>query len=257
MALPQEYQTRYVAFLDILGFANKVAKIAEDDTVFDQLLNINSVIEKAATEAQRTGGVFDLRDVHWTAFSDTIVISVPESVPESAHRMATFYTIMIGTMTLCREFLEYGAATRGGIAKGFMYYKDRVLFGPAVIDAYHLEHDVAVDARILVSSEVAREWRETYVPPNDLAMRDLIKQDRDGAWFLDPFFFPENDTLDKSTHEFFDKSRVVIDNLLREDSLGLREWTKIAWLASQFNDAGLVVRRKRYPPIMLPDPPAR
>lgn len=253
MALPQEYQTRYVAFIDILGFANKVAKIAEDDTVFDQLLNINSVIEKAATEAQKTGGVFDLRDVHWTAFSDTIVISVPES----AHRMPTFYTIMIGTMTLCQNLLELGAATRGGIAKGFVYHKDRVLFGPAVIDAYHLEHDVAVDARILVSSEVAREWRETYVPPNDMAMRDLIKQDRDGAWFLDLFFFPENDSLDRSTHAFFEKSRVVIDKLLREDGLGLREWSKIAWLASQFNDAGLVVRRELYPSIMVPDPPTR
>ena len=121
MALPQGYQPRYVAFVDILGFANKVGKIADDHTVFDQLLNINAVIEKAADDAKKTGGVFDIRDIAWTAFSDTIVISVPDST----HRMATLYTLVVGTMTLCQRLLELGAATRGGIAKGLIYHRDR------------------------------------------------------------------------------------------------------------------------------------
>ena len=126
-----------------------------------------------------------------------------------------------------------------------------------MIDAYHLEHDVAVDARVLVSTEVAREWKEAYQPPNDMAMHDLIKQDRDGALFLDLFFFPENDSLDKTTYAFFEKCRGIIESQLRHSGLGLREWSKVAWLASQFNESGLVVKRKLFVPITLPTPPIR
>jgi hypothetical protein len=82
MTLPSAYRSRYVSFIDILGFANKVAKIEQDHAIFDQLIDIHSVIEKAADEAKRTGAALDISDVQWAAFSDTIVILL-------CHKMTT------------------------------------------------------------------------------------------------------------------------------------------------------------------------
>jgi hypothetical protein len=169
--------------------------------------------------------------------------------------MTDLYAIIIVTMSLCQHLLELSALTRGGVAKGRVHHENRVMFGPGVIDAYRLEQDLAVVARVAVSPEVAGEWRTTYVPPNDLAMKNLIKQGRDGVFFIDPFFFPENDSLDKGTHAFFAKSKPIIERLLSDRDLGLRQWSKVAWLANQFNDSSLVARRKDFPPITIPDPP--
>ncbi len=228
MPLPPEYRPRYVSFIDILGFEAKVARITDDHSVFDQLIDIHSVIENAALDARGAATFFDISDVQWAAFSDTIVITMPET----AYRMSNLYAVVMGTMVLCQRLLELGTLARGGVAKGQVYHKGSVMFGPGVIDAYHLEHELAGVARVAVSPEVAREWQTTYVPPNDLAMRDLIKQDRDGVFFLDLFFFPENDLLDRGTHGFFTKSRSVIEQLLSDGGLHLRQWSKVAWLAN-------------------------
>jgi len=251
MTLPPEYQPRYVSFIDVLGF-DRVENIGKDHTVFDQILNINSVIDEAAVEARKLGAAFNRDDVQWTAFSDTVVLSLPES----GHAMPDLFMFMISTAALCQNLLSSEILTRGGIAKGHAYHKDRTLFGPAIIDAYRLEHDIAVAARVVVSPEVTEIWQRTFNPPNDLGLAEMIKQDHDGAFFVDPFFFPEGDSIDRATEAFFLKSKPAIERLF-SNATRLRHWTKVAWLASQYNQSGLVARRKKYPPIVIPSSPAK
>jgi hypothetical protein len=77
MALSEEYEPQFVAFIDILGFTSMVDKIDSDERVFDQIININSIIEASISEAATlVGGILDV-DIRWTAFPDSIVISVP------------------------------------------------------------------------------------------------------------------------------------------------------------------------------------
>jgi len=102
MTLPPEYQPRYVSFIDVLGFADRVENIGKDHTVFDQILNINSVIDEAAVEARKLGAAFNRDDVQWTAFSDTVVLSLPES----GHAMPDLFMFMISTAALCQNLLS-------------------------------------------------------------------------------------------------------------------------------------------------------
>ncbi len=252
MTLPADYAIRYVSFVDILGFANKIRKIDENNALFEQILNINSILKKMGEEAQATGHQIraPALDVQWSAFSDTIVISVPET------RMAGLYAAVVGTQRLCQRLLEVGALSRGGIVIGPLYHKDGVVFGEAMIEAYQIEQYVARVPRIAVSPELAAEWKACFGRPGGLvALKDVIKRDADGVWFIDLFHFPPNDSLDNETHMFFAKSGPILTELLREPGIRLREWSKIVWLATEYNHAPLVSRGSRYPQIEIADFP--
>ena len=254
MTLPVEYQTRYIWFIDILGFGQKIAKLEEHHELFEQIININSTFAKAAQDVQQMSAQFQgsPAGVSWSAFSDTIVISVPETQSIALD----LYTAVVGTLQLCQRLLEIGALTRGGLTKGKLYHKDGVLFGRGLIDAYYLERDVSKVPRIAVNPDVAMEWREAYGDPKGLvALKDMIRQDQDGVWFIDLFHFPENDSIDKGTYNFFSRTGTVLNRLLNESDVGLSEWSKVVWLANQYNGAKLLQRLADCTPIHIPELP--
>ncbi len=255
MTLPPEYQTRYVSFIDILGFTRKIAKLEENHELFEQIININNIFGKMAHEAQQTGAQLQADSaaaVSWSAFSDTIVISVPETTS----KLADLYTAVVGTLRLCQRLLEIGALTRGGLAKGKLYHKEGVLFGRGMIDAYCLERNVSKVPRIVVNPDVAIEWEETFGNPKGLlALKDMIRRDQDGVWFIDVFHFPENDSIDNETHGFFCRSGDVLKRLLNENDVGLSVWSKVVWLANQYNNAKLLQRLRDCTPNHIPEFP--
>jgi hypothetical protein len=255
MTLPAEYQTSYVCFIDILGFTAKIAKLEENHELFEQLLNINNIFAEAAQEAQQMGAQFQgsTAGVSCTAFSDTIVISVAEM---QSPPMLELYTAVVGTFHLCQRLLEIGALTRGGIAKGKQYHKDGVLFGRGMIDAYYLERDVSKVPRIAVAPDVAAAWLEIFRNPRGLvALKDIIRQGCDGVWFIDLFHFPKNDSIDKGTYKFFCRSGAVLKRLLNDSGVGLSEWSKVVWLANQYNNAKLLRRLPGCAPNHIPEFP--
>jgi hypothetical protein len=255
MTLPTEYQTRYVSFIDILGFTQKIAKLEENHELFEQIISINSIFGKIAQETQQTGAQLQadpVSAVSWSAFSDIIVISVPET----KSKLADLYTAVVGTLRLCQRLLEIGALTRGGLAKGKLYHKEGVLFGRAVIDAYCLERNISKVPRNVVNTDVAIEWAETFGNPKGLVvLKDMIRQDQDGVWFIDLFHFPENDSIDNETHSFFCRSGDVLKRLLNETDVGLSVWSKVVWLANQYNDAKLLKRLPDCTPNHIPEFP--
>ena len=257
MTLPPEYQTRYVSFIDILGFTDKIAKLEENHELFEQIININNIFGQMAQEAQQTGAQLQAdaaAAVSWSAFSDTIVISVPET----KSKLADLYTAVVGTLRLCQRLLEIGALTRGGLAKGKLYHKEGVLFGRGMIDAYCLEKDVSKVPRIVVNPDVATEWKETFGNPKGfVALKDMIRQDQDGVWFIDLFHFLEGDFIDKGTYNFFCRSGVVLKRLLNENDVGLSEWSKVVWLTNQYNNAKLLEKLTECSPNHIPEFPER
>jgi hypothetical protein len=244
------YHDRYVAFLDILGFTKLVEKSERDSATFDKVLAITrGLTETARGLAGQYGVLVDNQDIVSTAFSDSIVISVPE--PHDKSRTGILYAIVFAVQGLCRKLLlDLGVLTRGGIARGPAYHKDGVLFGRSVIEAYKLEHEVAKVARIAVDSAVAAHWTETFGNPRGLvALRGVIRQDHDGVNFLDLFHFPPNDSIDRGTAEFFWGVSPVLTRLLADKTLDRRALSKVAWLANQYNEAPMLKRLPRSVPV--------
>jgi hypothetical protein len=206
----RDYPERYTAFIDVLGFKQKVDRIGQDKSVFEQILGINEVVARVKASTEETVGAIRARDadlgVQFVAFSDSIVLSALKS-------SINLLLIGLATVMLCGELLKRRASTRGGITIGPLYHRENVVFGKAMIDAYELEQRVARVPRILVHPSVATIWLGEATAGLASLYRDHIIRDTDGLYYVDPFY----------THipiapasEYMDECRSSLADLLRE-----------------------------------------
>jgi hypothetical protein len=233
------FQRRYVAFIDILGFKNLIARMADEPKLFrtvrDTLKELQGqarTFEKyrAEVQAPRPGRVQLLpdTDLQMTAFSDCFVIS--EKRPA--------WHLLAAVQALASRYLLRSILTRGGIVRGPAYHKGPVLFGPAVIDAYILESQVASYPRILVSDDVRKACWDYHLR---LCREQLFSLDVDGSWFINALSPPLSkwDALktdrDSDTKIFLRKARKVIRDLLRSSQSDVSHRAKVGWLAHHFN----------------------
>ena len=124
------FQTRYVVFLDILGFKNKIKTAAQYAGLFEYLVKLPTRLADLAEQEDWMNA-----DVQCTAFSDCIVISAFEK-QSSPIGIVPIVNIV---KTVFWEFIERKALIRGGIAKGLLYHSGGVVFGQAMNDAVELK----------------------------------------------------------------------------------------------------------------------
>jgi len=145
------YQNRFIAFLDILGFSELIGRTA---TVPPEI-SIESIIAALdvpgpAEEGQLvigTVGDISKSDHKMAQFSDSIIISTESTKAGLLHLVNHIERIAF-------SFLKIGFLCRGGISKGLLYHEKNNAFGPAMLEAYHLESKQAIYPRIILSKGV-------------------------------------------------------------------------------------------------------
>ena len=234
------YETRCLAFIDILGFSELIKESQGNHerflwlrSLFMEFESVGSHIAADNTAMAEIGKILPtLRGksdpTHMVAFSDSIVLST--SVRPSCEPAAVF-ALAQRTADLCTQLLHFGCLTRGGITIGDLFHESNVVFGPALLDAYKLESQVAVYPRILFSDDAVRYINDFQLLGSD--QRAVIR-DRDGLPYLNVLAWAvsrQNNFDDDS----FDRIR---DNLiaLRGTSRDLRAHAKIEWYVDYFND---------------------
>lgn len=141
----EKYDKRFVAFLDILGFKDLITK-TKDPLIFKIVKNSLDYISNVREEHYHGFYAnFQAIDKEVSVFSDSIVISYSQSVSGGL-----FY-ILMDLIYICIRLNQNGIFVRGGISFGELYHKNHVCFGPALIEAYHLEQDCAIYPRIIVN----------------------------------------------------------------------------------------------------------
>lgn len=147
-----EYDERYVAFLDVLGFSELVSDAGRS---MEDIETIRDII-KALRETPKP---YPAADFRFTQFSDSIVLSATRDenglviVFEAAIRLAT-------------QMLIRGVLLRGGIAVGNISHTDDALFGVGLLNAY--KYDFAGDPpRIRLSKEIREDaTKYDFFPTN-------------------------------------------------------------------------------------------
>ena len=165
------YEDRLVAFLDILGWRNAVARSQHDPALAASLGNALSVpraqcryldwLREEGLDEQFAGSP------QIALFSDSICISTQIDV--GGRRAMSFFL-----RTLCEGLFRNALLIRGAVTRGLIYHKDNVVYGPALVEAYDLERRVAFYPRIVLSRE-AMVFRTTAG----------WRKDTDGVWFFD------------------------------------------------------------------------
>lgn len=248
--IPFTYEERYVAFVDILGFKEKVRRLTENTQVFEILIALPTTLSATVAESNK---IYQDVDIQGTAFSDCLVISTSAS----RGSFPGIHSVLKVVQKITEKLLVARAMVRGGLAKGPMYHRDGVAFGSGMIAAIKLESDVAKEPRIVVAPEVEAEWTASFDNGRWIvADRPMIVKDKDGLAIVDPFFFPEGDS---TTHAFFTRAGDALSTMLNEADANLAGWAKAAWLAGQYNDSSFVRRlaksTHKLKPIAIPSPP--
>ena len=128
--------TRFIAYLDILGFKDKVMrsthkKIHEE---LKQLSNIKKSLEKSSTLKANEDS-----EVYIVTFSDSIVIfSKNDSIEDFVHFLTSLAALFYLTIK------EFKIPIKGSIAYGEISVSksEQLYFGQPIIDAYLLEEDI-------------------------------------------------------------------------------------------------------------------
>jgi hypothetical protein len=146
LELVNDYSSKYVAFLDLLGFRELVRRSGQDVLERHRLINALKLVRDTLCENPSI-------NLRFTYFSDSIVISAEYS-PKALWQI--FQSIELLTFNL----LQYDILVRGGLTAGPAHHSKDFLFGTAVTGAYDLESKLAINPLVLLSPEVARETLE-------------------------------------------------------------------------------------------------
>lgn len=161
------YENRIVAFIDILGFSNIVENTVIDPaTQDDKVFALRETLIEINENANWLHVNNDSRK--FIQFSDSIIISFLESDDVAFRNFLENVSRIIIKLFLKNKFL-----VRGGVCKGKLLHEDKVIFGPALNEAYRLETNVAIYPRIIIKSEDIQQLLEN----DELSLTYLAEED--------------------------------------------------------------------------------
>jgi hypothetical protein len=233
-----QYEDRVVCFLDILGFRECVRQTIADDPsmVIQRVGDIEGALE---TVRDVLGLDKEERDAsaQITQFSDSIIISFLAG--EQGGVFATLQSILWVLIELVRG----GFTCRGGIVRGRLVHNDRLLFGPAMIDAYELEKKVAYYPRVVLDKSIVSLSGEHPAPHHNGSdeityVGELVVKDFDGIYYLDYFGAAEKELNDPEVDYplYLDDISKLIEKGLSYKNAGIR--IKYQWMKEKYLEIG-------------------
>lgn len=211
---PSITEERYIVFLDIMGFKDRVARKTHDE-LLGELNDFNSKITGHILEHKSRG-------INLSQFSDSILIYSSDKSEESLE------TIALVTSKVMETAISCGIPLKGAIAKGTVTCDTikQLYFGQALIDAYLLEENVKYYG-VLAHNSVEADIKEIEKKGSTL-FRDIDAPLKSGTvshyeicWYNnDVESAKENlnkirETVSGDPRKYIDNSLKVIESLKR------------------------------------------
>lgn len=230
------YELKYVAFLDLLGFKNMVYQSVGNQNILNNINMALSYIGKM--QYDNYNGIMPMVDLgkQVTAFSDSIVISYDASMPGGG------FHVLMDLVYICNDLLGIGIPIRGGVTVGPLIHDAQKCFGPAMIDAYLMESQRALFPRIIINQSVleydlSKPGQANTIEYEAEYLHGIIKKDPcDGLLFLDYL----------KQHNEFDEPAIYDDYILRTREFIIRNlktyaydeklYPKYNWLKWYYNE---------------------
>lgn len=169
-----------------LGWSDLIQQSIDDTSVLEPIRSALAWMLKVRSTATRVqaayrrapfSGAYVLQEV--AQFSDTIVMSCSPTKDAVGH-------LLYIAQQFCNRLLLSPSPqfTRGAIVVGDLYHRGNVIFGPALIEAYRLESQVAKHPRVLIAPSVS-QLLDIQLAPARRPTEHPVHTDRDGWLFLD------------------------------------------------------------------------
>lgn len=235
-----DYEVRYIAFVDILGFKDFVHnnRTESDVSLIISALDVRPIIRPVViNEVCDAEKDVDLR-IH--TFSDFVVAST--CVSPAGLAALVFIMWELSTRWLSNRFLCRGGITRGQVVhRAGQDGNAPMVFGPAFTEAYQIESVIADYPRIVLSKLVRDDWR-SYNQSTKLGSKLplLVHRCDDGPHCIDLFCHLRNFGFDIVASEVPVEAAQMRDALvLHLDANAERPavYRKAFWIAEKFNEA--------------------
>jgi len=237
-----QYEERYIAFIDILGFSSLVERSEADVNLLERLTSVLEDVRMYKKLEEHMDAFDSNHPLHFfqnmfkmTTFSDSILIST------KINTIGLGEIIFISAI-ICNRLLHQGVFTRGAISKGKLIHTNTIVLGPGLIRVYNLQKDAAIYPRILIDENIVHDMDALA---NQGGSPDLRRQDFDGLWHLHifhPSILELNSHTSKSeysalnNHDYMALGRQEIENAFRSNAGNLAVKARIGWLARYFNE---------------------
>jgi hypothetical protein len=183
----------YVCFIDVLGFSNDILKNWHnlESNPLEKILSIKDKMP-IFDQSEEEGGSESHRKYvcRVNTVSDSVTICFGYDKNIIVGDMVLGLESVIGNISyIWSTFISEGYTIRGAIDYGDIYWDTNELIGPAFINAYRLESEVAKNSRVIISSDLNRELKYLFVNYQNVLTDHLIKRfrkDVDGYIIIDP-----------------------------------------------------------------------
>lgn len=177
-----KYSEKTLAFLDILGFERLVNQSKNNPELVSRIANIlvrSKTIALSILNAKLTILKVSPQEYTYRAFSDTSIIIGSYSSDDDMSYLSMW--VMFFQYLMWKEESTF---IRGAIGYGDIYQDQDVVFGPALIDAYHLERDEGKASwpRVLVGESLLNKITDEE---RARAFYEFLRQDDDNLVYLD------------------------------------------------------------------------
>ena len=231
------YHERYCAFVDILGFSSLVDRLGRDQSTFDMMKGLLTQVhnpDKGSTKSWYT-------EFRAQSISDAVAISTLKT-------SVGLIQLCNATERLSLELLAQGFFVRGAIVKGMLYHDEKMVFGEALVKAYHFESQIVRYPRIMLTRDVISDL-EGYFERNELGseVRKRFRQADDGPWHVHILrnleLLGENPGLISNPKHrdgaFYAQCQSQIQRRLQEATDNPAHFEKVKWFAAYWNTINL------------------
>jgi len=228
-----DFKDSLVAFIDILGFNEKVLNINSEND-FSYISNLLYSLQETAKNYSEDNSIFNEYEI--TAISDSLIISVPYNNPICT------YGMLVILHNLQYELLATNFKTliRGYIARGKVYHKNGFIFGEGYSKAYEGERTILGAPRIVLDKIIVQEGKKIIASnknKTNLSAFDYILEDKlDGNYFID-YLNPIGRQLGLSKIQLLEERnsiKLFIEASLIEFSNNEKIKSKYEWLENYF-----------------------
>ncbi|HET54078.1 MAG TPA: hypothetical protein ENN33_02555 [Ignavibacteria bacterium] len=236
-----KYEDRIVAFIDILGFKSHLDKTTfkKNNQLIDNEqkiaeLNEALLLARKVLDIDRPESEKITKEKIVTQFSDSIVISFPLNIQSEV-----FFTLL-QIQWLLMNFLQFDIICRGAISFGKLVHNDKIIFGPALVDAYEAETKAAIYPRIILHEsiiEIGSIFHADHHQPEHEKeeIEKIVSLDSDGMYYID-YFSKCQSEYDEPEYGFIEH----INHLKRIIRKGLNGsqydlLVKYGWLKNKYN----------------------
>lgn len=206
----------YVCFIDVLGFSDDILKnwTSSISNPLDKILTIKNempIFSEVVDNGDELHRKYVCR-VNTISDSVTICFGYTDDII-IGDLVLGLESVLANIAYIWSTFIHNGYTIRGAIDFGDIYWDESELIGPAFINAYRLESEVAKTSRVIVSSnlnKVLKDLVDRYKSSLTDHLLQRFRKDIDGYLTVDPKILYSTDVEGVSLIDSLKKMREAV-----------------------------------------------